>query len=132
MAPRQIDSRLGQPIQHRECGAHSAGIENPRSAGLKVLDMDRLPFAPTAPLKDSAIASRFSPPKTLANILATMGLPRQWNQYERSLSVSRYQQMARPASRAAAALFPADPERRQGLDHARRDRPALRAASRQL
>jgi GSH-dependent disulfide-bond oxidoreductase len=33
MWPCQIDSRFGQPIQHPECGAHSAGIENPNSVG---------------------------------------------------------------------------------------------------
>src|SRR5580698_8499869 len=33
MYPCQMDSRLGQPIQHPECGTHSAGIENPKSIG---------------------------------------------------------------------------------------------------
>jgi len=33
MCPCQIDSLFGQPIQHPECGAHSAGIENPNSIG---------------------------------------------------------------------------------------------------
>ena len=43
-----------------------------------------------------------------------------------------HQTLACQTSRSAAALFPADAERRQGLDHAGRDRPALRGASRRL
>ena len=42
------------------------------------------------------------------------------------------QQMARPAPRPAPALFAADAQRRQGLDHAGGDRPALRAAPGEL
>jgi GST-like protein len=40
MCPCQIDSRCGQPIQHPEWGAHSAGIEKPRLAGFASFDID--------------------------------------------------------------------------------------------
>src|SRR6266404_3298217 len=60
------------------------------------------------------------------------GLLRQRTYDERSLCISHHEEVARPASRPAPALFPADPQWRQGLDHAGRDRPALRAASREL
>src|SRR5271163_3833326 len=33
MCPCHSDSRCGQPIQQPECGAHSAGMVNPRSDG---------------------------------------------------------------------------------------------------
>ena len=43
--------------------------------------------------------------------------------------LSHHQALARRASRSPAALFAADAERREGLDHAGGDRAALRAAS---
>ena len=52
--------------------------------------------------------------------------------HERSVRLPHHEEMAGPASRAASALLAADAQRRQGLDHARGDRPALRAASREL
>ena len=45
----------------------------------------------------------------------------------RSLRLSHHQALAGQASGPASALFAADAERRQGLDHAGGDRPALRA-----
>ena len=50
----------------------------------------------------------------------------------RSFRLSDHQALARQASRPAAALFAADAERRQGLDHAGGDRAAVRGASGRL
>src|SRR5580692_11283094 len=46
----------------------------------------------------------------------------------RSFRLSHHQALARETSGSASALFVADAERRQGLDHAGRDRVALRGA----
>src|SRR5678815_4559996 len=43
-----------------------------------------------------------------------------------------HEEVAGAAPRAAAAVRPADAERREGVDHARGDRPALRGAPREL
>ena len=48
---------------------------------------------------------------------------------DRPLRLSHHQALAGETSRPAAALFPGDAERRQGLDRARGDRAALRSAS---
>ena len=48
--------------------------------------------------------------------------------HDRPLRLPHHQEMARAAPRPHPALFAADAQRRQGLDHARGDRPALRAA----
>ena len=50
----------------------------------------------------------------------------------RSFRLPDHQTLARQTSRPPPALFAADAERRQGLDHAGRDRPALRGASGRL
>ena len=52
---------MGQPIQQPECGAHSAGIENPRSVGFILIGSG---CGAAAPANDSAR------PKALS--LATM------------------------------------------------------------
>src|SRR4030095_3497156 len=58
--------------------------------------------------------------------------PQLWNRHERSVDVPCHAQVAATASRSAAALLAADAEWREGLDHARGDRAALRSASRRL
>src|SRR4029077_17159024 len=52
--------------------------------------------------------------------------------HERSGNLPHHEQMAGAAPRPAAAVFTAYPEWREGFSDAGRDRPALRAASRQL
>jgi hypothetical protein len=51
---------------------------------------------------------------------------------DRALRLSNHKTLAGRSSGPAATLFPADAERGEGLDHARGDRPALRAASGRL
>ena len=46
--------------------------------------------------------------------------------HDRSLRLSHHKALACPSSGTAAALFPADAEWREGLDHAGRDRSAVR------
>src|SRR6266404_9968681 len=50
----------------------------------------------------------------------------------RSFRLSDYRTLASQTSRPPSALFATDAKRRQGLDHAGRDRLALRSASRRL
>src|SRR5687768_14573134 len=50
----------------------------------------------------------------------------------RSFRLPNYKTLASKTSRPPSALFAPDTERRQDLDHARRDRAALRSASRRL
>src|SRR5215470_10336664 len=54
------------------------------------------------------------------------------NRDARSLRLSDYKALAGTTSRPVAALFAADAERRQGLDHAGGDRSAVRSASGRL
>src|SRR5216683_2596523 len=50
----------------------------------------------------------------------------------RSFRLTDYRTLARQTSRPPSALFATDAKRRQGVDHAGRDRLALRSASRRL
>src|SRR5277367_5258643 len=57
MCPCHMDSRFGQPIQHRECGAHSAGMVKPRSAGFMFRERAVLDIAAPSSWRDPVPAS---------------------------------------------------------------------------
>src|SRR5882757_7846082 len=68
-------------------------------------------------------------PRTLA---ARQKRSKETSWHARPFRLSNHNTLARKTSRPPSALFAADAERRQGFDHAGRDRLALRSASRRF